>query len=428
MKRLRTILKWIAIAAAAAIAILLTLNAYFVWSTGTELERRLGVLRQAGDPVQLADLAHEPIPPEKNADAFLSRAADDLDAIQKELLASYPKKGYSTGSLTPVEQDRLEKLFAAYPRVMPLLEQAADCPDSDLHLDFSLPPTSFLQAYLNRPEKHRLLNRVLRTRCALLLSKGRRDDALSNQILMLRLTRHWRREPLIITYLVTAVCELGAMEGVNQVLDAGPISPSARQALDTELALHDTMAGYDWALRSERAYSLSSIREIPGSSFWLTRGFSNELALGLIDVYDQYRAKSSRPYHVVIADKAAPSAPRYGPNLYGALITLLEPAFSAAREPAERTRAMSRSLRVLNALQARVPRGSTLMPKLSDLDLPEAVTIDPFNGEPLHIKKVSERWMVYSVGGNLVNDGGLLDRKSDIGAGPMVPDDPQKNN
>ena len=93
MNRLRRILKWTGIVVAAAITVLLMFNAYFVWSTGSQLERRLAELRQAGDPVQLADFAREPIPPEKNADAFLSRAADDLDAIQKELLALYPQKG-----------------------------------------------------------------------------------------------------------------------------------------------------------------------------------------------------------------------------------------------------------------------------------------------------------------------------------------------
>ena len=98
MKRLRKILKWTGIVAGAAIAILLMLNAYFVWSTGTRLERRLVALRQAGEPVQLADLAREPIPPEKNADVFLRRAADDLDAIQKELMAWYPKVGLSDRS------------------------------------------------------------------------------------------------------------------------------------------------------------------------------------------------------------------------------------------------------------------------------------------------------------------------------------------
>ena len=73
------------------------LNAYYVWSTGTRLERRLARSAQAGEPVQLADLARAPIPPEKNADVFLRRAADDLDAIQKELLALYPKTATRPG-------------------------------------------------------------------------------------------------------------------------------------------------------------------------------------------------------------------------------------------------------------------------------------------------------------------------------------------
>ena len=95
------------------------------------------------------------------------------------------------------------------------------------------------------------------------------------------------------------------MDGVNQVLQAGPVSPAARQALDTELALHDTMEGYNWALRSERAYSLSSVRELPGSGFWLTRGFANELALGLIDLFDRYLEKGSRPYAEVVSRQAS---------------------------------------------------------------------------------------------------------------------------
>ena len=402
-------------------------NAYFVWSTGSELERRLATLRLAGDPVQLADLAREPIPPDQNADVFLRRAADDLDAIQKELLAMYPKKGYSIGNLSRAEQDELENLFAAYPKVMPLLEQAAACPDADPQLDVSPPTTRFLQPYMDRSGKHRLVNRALQTRCALLLSKGRVDDALANQMLMLRLTRHWRREPLIFAYLATAVCEMGAMEGVNHVLRSPvPVSPASRRALDTELALHDTMAGYDWALRSERAYSLSSVQEIPGSSFWLTRGFANQLALGLMDLYDRHLASGSRAYADVVAGKASGSVPRRRPNPYGALVTLLEPALNAAREPAERTRAMSRSLRVLNALQTQVPTQSALAPKLTELGLPEEATIDPYNGEPLHVNKRPDGWMVYSVGNNLVDDGGILDGNKDIGSGPIGPKEPKK--
>jgi hypothetical protein len=137
MNRCKRNLKWIAIATGATIALLLVLNAYFVWNTGTRLERRLTELRQAGDPVQIADFARAPVPPEKNADVYLRRATSDLDAIQKELMVWYPKTVYPTGTLSAPEKERLEKLFAAYSQVMPLLEQAADSPDYDPQLDYT---------------------------------------------------------------------------------------------------------------------------------------------------------------------------------------------------------------------------------------------------------------------------------------------------
>jgi hypothetical protein len=66
-----------------------------------------------------------------------------------------------------------------------------------------------------------------------------------------------------------------------------------------------------------------------------------------------------------------------------------------------------------------VAPGSDRVPKLTDLGLPGEATIDPFNGQPLHVKKLPEGWLVYSVGSNLINDGGRLDGKTDLGAGPI---------
>jgi hypothetical protein len=115
MKLLRTFLKWIGIAAGAAVVVLLVFNAYYVWSTGARLERRLMAFRRAGDPVRLADLARGPIAPEKNADVFLRRAADDLDSIQKAIRALHPMTAYPPATLSPTEREELETLFAAYP-------------------------------------------------------------------------------------------------------------------------------------------------------------------------------------------------------------------------------------------------------------------------------------------------------------------------
>ncbi len=80
---------------------------------------------------------------------------------------------------------------------------------------------------------------------------------------------------------------------------------------------------------------------------------------------------------------------------------------------------MSRSLRILSALQVRVPPGGDKVPQLNDLGLPAEATIDPFNGPPLRVEKVPEGWMVYSVGSNGVDDGGKLDQRTDVGVGPV---------
>ena len=78
---------------------------------------------------------------------------------------------------------------------------------------------------------------------------------------------------------------------------------------------------------------------------------------------------------------------------------------------------------MLNALQTHVPAGSNEVPKLTELGLPAETITDPFTGEPLHVKKTPQGWLVYSVGPNFQDDGGKLDdpTNGDIGVGPPPP-------
>lgn len=429
MKRLnfKKILKWTGIVAGIGIALLLIANALFVWGTGSRLEKRLAALRAAGLPIRTADLAREPIPPERNDETYLRRAGDDLKAIEKELDAMYPRVGYPPKPPTPAEQEKLEKLFAAYPKVWPLIEQAADAPDHDPQLDTSLPRQRFLESYMDAVARHRPLYRVLRARSALLLAKGHPDEAIAAQLELLRLTRLWRSEPMLLGFLVTAVGEYTAVEVINQALQAGPVTPATRQAIEAELARHDSMEGYARALQTERAFSLDMAREIPAGRYWPLHGFVNDLMLRLIDLCDRYVADSSRPYLEVLRESKAAAAAPAGliPNPYSSLATLLEPSFRSALEAGDRVRAMVRSLRVLNAMQARPAAADGQAPPLGDLGLPAEATIDPFNGEPLRVAKRSRGWMVYSVGANGVDDDGHLEKAVDVGVGPPAEEAPK---
>jgi len=56
---------------------------------------------------------------------------------------------------------------------------------------------------------------------------------------------------------------------------------------------------------------------------------------------------------------------------------------------------------------------------LAELGLPAEVTTDPFNGQPLHVVKRPNGWLLYSVDMNLKDDGGQVGQYSDSGFGPL---------
>ncbi len=69
-----------------------------------------------------------------------------------------------------------------------------------------------------------------------------------------------------------------------------------------------------------------------------------------------------------------------------------------------------------SALRART---SGKEPTVSDLNLPEAVSTDPFNGQPMHVVKKPEGWLIYAVDMNLKDQGGNVTPPIDCGFGPL---------
>ena len=413
------ILKLIGIAAGAILAILLIANGIWVWRTGSRLEKKLAVLRADGDPLSLADLARD-LPPEKNAAVLLRRARSDLEAINKELTDVYLSEGYDDGRLSEAELKTIRSSLETYPKVIPLLEQAAAREDYDQQLDYTAGPAAFLAGNVDHLSDPRTVARVLRARVPLLLADGEREEAIRNCILMFRLSRHSERQPMIVGYLVSLACRGIAVEASNLVLRAGPLPDDARKALEAELALHDGVEAYRWSLKTERAYGLESFRTMPGRNIWIVgRPLWNDAACYYLDMIDRYLTAASRPYSEVAATTPATTPHRIG---FRVLTDLAEPAIAVGREAMERTRAWIRCLRVLNAVQGRVAEG-VAEPKLSDLGLPAAATTDPYTGKPLRLKKTPRGWLVYSVGKDLKDDGGQVSEVQDVGVAPIRPSD-----
>jgi hypothetical protein len=428
MKRLKKILKWSGIVLGGLVVILLLVNAWFVWTTDARLEAQLAAIRQAGDPVTLADLARKPIPPDQNAATYLRRAEADITAMEKEFGPYWEWSNKNEDALMPLAiQKSVKAVFDAHPKVMPLLDQAAACPDYDAQLDYSLPPTELERRLIPAVGRRKSIARVHLARARLLAAEGNRDEAVKTSLATFRMARLFDRDALIVGYLTAMAVRLYAVDSANLALQTGAVSPQARNALDAELAIQERMEGYTWILKSERAFGLESSRTFPFRNFWLlNRGIWNQRESAYLDLMQAFIATRD-PSDLTIQGIYAKIPTAWGtpsqlahPEFFAELVF---PSLKATHQAVVRMRATLRCLRVLNAIQAHLPAGSTEPPKLSELGLPAEATIDPFNGEPLHVKRLPQGWLVYSVGQNLQDDGGNLDNSitGDVGVGPPIP-------
>lgn len=413
-RRILKFLKW------AAIALGLSLAAFFLWSawytgvTGRRLEARLDALRQAGDPASLADLAARPIPPESNADVVLEDVAPEVEAVQKGLMTIFPQTGHPDGPLDDDARRKLEDLFRDHPRVIPRLIEAADRPDYAHAFDVSIPTTEFLSKAMEAIQQHRTASRVLSAWSALLTAQGERDEAIAASIAGLKLSAHWARDPLLIGYLVSVATTRVAMIDAEKAIQAGPVSADSRRRLDAELARHDDLEGFRRALRTERAFSLTVCREMAGQMlFWLRGWLLNDALSMFIDFYDEQLRRSETPFLQLDA-LGPPTATRAYWHPMRPLADLLESSFLPARKAAETQRAAVRVLRVLIALRS-LPADAPPPDDLTALGLRVEATIDPYTEKPLIVRKGPDGWLVYSVGPDLVDDGGTFEKVRDIG-------------
>ena len=414
-------------------AIGLIANAWFIWTTDARLAAQWAAIRAAGEPVTLADLAHPPIPPEKNAATYLRQADADVRAIDNAITVPDLYKLFNSDNvfypiypLPPQVQKAIKAACDAHPKAFGLLEQAAACPDYDLRLDYTLSSGEFISELLPVVQSLRSNVRVLQYRIWLLVAEKKHDEAMRTALVIFRLGQHCARNPAFVSYLVAITFQDIAISSADFILQTGPVSKEVRDALDAELAIQERMDGFSAALKSERPFIRDFLAQHPGRHFWLiNRGLWNRRESEYLDKKQSLlvllRERASYEKIEKSFDKAD-SQWGNDPNKYAeeSEHNLFKGIFSALKCVVQ-TQAKIRCLRVLNSLQTHVPAGSETIPKLSELGLPAETTVDPFNGQPLIVKKLPNGWLVYSVGWNLQDDGGKItgaDHYLDAGVGP----------
>lgn len=202
---------------------------------------------------------------------------------------------------------------------------------------------------------------------------------------------------------------------VNQIANAledGPVSSELHDLVDAEISRHLRSQTFVATLKSERAYGIDSFRDFRGLG--LPGSFKRDECDYLKRMAAEIRIGELPRY------KIEEALAQMDANTQGAgkLTQLVVPALEAAREAHQRSRARLQCLGILNELTRAEKEQGANAPSIDDLRLPEEMKIDPYNGQRLKIKRIEGRWLVYSVGLNLKDDGGKMEKNEDIGVGP----------
>ena len=415
MRRLKKILKYLALTVGVLVAVGLVANAIFVWRSGKSLEDRLSALRAAGEPLSLPELGAMPVAPGADAATVLKRIEPEVKALSKEITPLLDEQKHPR-PWPDKHWNAIETAYANHPTVLPALAEAAACPSYKSPLNYRVTPTpEFIKSEMEFVTQfQRELANILAYHARFQLRGQDRDGAMRSCLTALRISRHAQNEPMLISFLVACATRHIAIVRANEVLRAGPVAADLHRELEAELAKHDNSDAYRWGLRSERAFGLQTIEEMNFVG-WLTRAYNNDNKSHYLNLFDEWIGQADSSFQNY--DRSAKWG---GSKLWQVLSRLLIPAIDKAREVDFRARCMVRCLRVLNAL---TEKKTTEAPaKLTDLGLPAAAVTDPYTDKPLIVKRVDGQWVVYGLGPNLKDDGGQFEKWEDVGVGPVKPE------
>ena len=408
------------------IAALAAVRLVWGWVEENRFESRIDALRKAGEPVTFADFPLADVPFDQNAMPLYEEAFVRLALLPPETLNPSPVFDNETGEEKKVElhavpEDardivRLLHEAAGKPGCRPILDLRACRPFEDVLAN------PFIAKALRT---HQLLRLSAREN----LAAGRVDEAGDDVVTMFRLGRAAGADPNSFSLLCRLALTGYSVRELQAVMDAGEPSPDMLARLLAALdENHDDHLIVE-TFRGERCFYLMYARMILDDPNRLARtmGWRESRwrairsfafrplfvsqAIGHLGIFNRWVALSQKPWHETglhreknTMDLDITEPPWYQPlgsgedqSLYACAVAFHRfiASIDCARLGIELRRNRTRNGTYPNSLDALIP---SLLPTLP---------IDPFSGKPYLYRRVGKGFIVYSVGCNGIDDGGI---------------------
>ena len=429
------------------VALVVALVAGIRWHLTNKVEARLDMIREAGFPASCEELDawYPSVPEDENAAPLYQRAREacvlepseeDFKALpffwgQEKALPLTADEDLGLSQPYPeATRTRMSEVLAANALAFDLLHQAAALPRCRYPVDLAHPKQTRFHLLVWCRQAARLL--CLRA----VMAAEEEDPAVASEALCdaLAAARSLKDCPDMVVQLVRGACHRIVHEALMRVLNrtqltalqAGRLAEALAAEVDPESAIrgyagercmniqhfmglkpiHLSEALAHGVRRGPR--QLRQVRRVTYSIMHVAGGGILE-GLHYLDLMDEYIAATRLPRHKGLeVCNSIEERIGWNPKYDESSLSLLIP-WRSLQGFAHSEAALHNAMTALAVERYRLDKAA-LPESLGVLapDYLEAVLMDPFDGQPLRYKKLDAGYVVYSVGMNKKDDGGLI--------------------
>lgn len=427
-----------------ALVLLLVLAAVHTAATfvlGRRVADEIAKIKAKGEPVSLVEAAPPPVPDAENAALVYAKAfallpersyIENASGISSESNAYKVLLDPEKRAEDPSLWDRAGTEVAASTAVIRLAEQAQSMPKCRFDVNWEDGFAAIFPHY----NKLRQTARFLGTDAMLRARKGDPAGAIGSLEKLFALQESVKHEPGAIGVLVRAAMVETGRDALLQVMQMGPVHESDARRLAEQLAEISAAEDFPRAMLGERATVIQTFDVLRTSNpfedhhdHWMYhlyfsyvgRPYIHWSELRMLRFWVESIRLSKRPYREISKDDWAKLESLVNET---GLLGILCPVFSRAHAAAEAADAKLVGSRIALALNVYKQRHSSYPQTLSQLRSSVRwvpTDRDVFSGKDFVYHSDGDGYVLYSIGPNLKDDGGVSVPKPKPGEMPRDP-------
>jgi len=393
----------------------------------SQYRSEIAAVKARGEPLTPADLMGEEIPDAENAAIVYERIFSELakEAVLKDLYTLEEFVHSDAAEKDAPTPDEARRALARSRKVLALLEEAASRPKCRFQLNWGDPTQRDFRHF----SRLRSLMQLLRADAVINAQNGQMRDACHSINMELKLLKSLEDEPTLIAQLVQVALFGITKQSMNDALAYGDITEAQARQLFDALAEVDVPHGFMRCWQGERVYFLRisqmsdppvtvrntspggrggvRIYHLPKPLGWL---YGRTLFRGEQAAYLRFMARQIDGVNLSYKEAKSRRLFEEQQNLpfYATLSKTLAPVHARVAKQRYIFEAHVAQTQVVLALQAYKDRQGSYPATLDELrsrlgwELPK----DPFSGKDLVYKRQDKRFLLYSIGPDLNDDGG----------------------